>query len=365
MRFNPTIESLPTYEAGKPIELVVRELGIREEEVIKLASNENPYGPPPKAIEAILANAHKAHLYPDDSMYELKEALAKRFALAPDQLIIGAGSDQILEFAARAILNPETPVLMTKVTFAMYAIYAAQQGAPIIRTSSYRHDFDELYDLVEKHDPAIVHICTPNNPTGDAIDRELLYSFLERVREPLVIVDGAYMEYAAYKDPAKRIDPKELVERFPNTLYLGTFSKAYGLGGMRVGYGIAQPLLIQTLAKVRPPFNVTTLSLAAAIGALEDRSFVQESIRKNFEEMEGYVAFARDKGIDFIESYTNFITYLLPPPYNAAQMAKTLLERGIILRDLTSYGLNALRITIGTREQNRRLLQVLEELWHG
>ncbi|MRJ03341.1 MAG: histidinol-phosphate transaminase [Epsilonproteobacteria bacterium] len=365
MRFNPTLEKIRNYEAGKPIELVVREFGIDESEVVKLASNENPYGASPKALEAIRENSHRASLYPDDSMYALKEGLARRFGVEREELIIGAGSDQVLEFAARALLNPQTKVLMTKVTFAMYAIYATQQGAEVVRTSCYRHDFDELSHLVREHDPAIVHICTPNNPTGDAVDREALYSFLEGVREPLVIVDGAYMEYAVYKDPAKKIDPKELIDRFPNVLYLGTFSKAYGLGGMRVGYGIARREIIRELSKLRPPFNVTTLSLAAAVAALEDPDFVESSLRRNFQEMDRYLTFALQRGIDYIDSYTNFITYLFDNSLSSTQIADELLKRGVIIRDLASYGINGIRITVGTREQNTIFFDRFGELLDG
>ncbi|MRI58006.1 MAG: histidinol-phosphate transaminase [Epsilonproteobacteria bacterium] len=362
MRFNETLKNIKTYEAGKPIELVVREFGIDEKDIVKLASNENPYGASPKAIEAVRDMADKIYLYPDDSMYELKAALAKRFGVEREEIIIGAGSDQVLEFAARALLNEATSVLMSKITFAMYEIYAIQQGARIVRSSCYRHDLDEFYDLVQKHDPAIVHICTPNNPTGDAIDKEYLYRFLEKVKEPLVIVDGAYMEYAAYKDERKRIDPKELIERFSNVLYLGTFSKAFGLGGMRVGYGLAQKEIIQELYKLRPPFNITTLSLKAATEALEDMEFVQSSIAKNFAQMERYIAFALTMGLEFIDSYTNFITYLFPKEIPSKEVAEKLLKMGVIVRDLTGYGMNAIRITIGTPEQNTILFERLKEV---
>ncbi|NPA92644.1 MAG: histidinol-phosphate transaminase, partial [Chloroflexi bacterium] len=319
----------------------------------------------PKAVAAIEAAAKKAHLYPDDSMYELKAGLSKRFGVEQGQIVIGAGSDQVLEFAARALLNPQTKVLMSRITFAMYAIYAAQQGAQVVRSSCYRHDLEEFARLVDEHDPAIVHICTPNNPTGDAIDRDYLYAFLERVREPLVIVDGAYMEYAAYKDDKKRIDPKDLVERFENVLYLGTFSKAYGLGGMRVGYGIARPEVIAELSKLRPPFNITTPSLAAATAALADEEHVRQSVAKNFAQMDRYVNFARKMGFDFIESYTNFITYIFDESKNATKIADALLRRGVIVRDLASYGLNAIRVTIGTKKQNDIFFERFGEVYDG
>ncbi len=364
MRFNETLRAIKPYEAGKPIELVMREYGIDEKEIIKLASNENPYGTSARVVERIKKEAHKVFMYPDDSMYELKNALASHYGIDPDSLIIGAGSDQILEFCARAVLNERSAVLMSKITFAMYEIYAMQQGAKVIRSSCYRHDLDEFFDLHTKYRPDIIHICTPNNPTGDALEREYLYSFLEKVKEPLIIVDGAYMEYASYKDESRRIDPKELIERFPNTIYLGTFSKAYGLGGMRVGYGIAQPHIITQLYKVRPPFNITILSQYGALEALHDQHFVKESVKKNFSQMERFVQFALHHGLEFIDSYTNFITFLLPQERKSSDIAQKLLEKGVIIRDLAGYGLNGVRITIGTPMQNDIFFEKFKEVLH-
>ncbi len=359
MRFNETLKNLKVYEAGKPIELVVREFGIDEKEIVKLASNENPYGTSSKVVEAIKENAHKAYLYPDDSMFELKEGLSKRFGVEKENIIIGAGSDQVLEFCARAILNPTAKVLMSKVTFAMYEIYALQQGAKILRSSSYNHDLEEFYSIYQKEKPQLIHICTPNNPTGDALDKEEVFRFLEKVKEPLVVIDGAYMEYASFKDSKKRIEPKELIKTFPNAIYLGTFSKAYGLGGMRVGYGIGDKEIIQQLYKLRPPFNITTLSLIAATKALEDEEFVNTSVKNNFEEMKRYEEFARKREIEFIPSYTNFITYFLP---SSPQIANKLLRKGIIVRDLSSYGLSAIRVTVGTPKQNTLFFEKFEEV---
>ncbi len=359
MQFNHTLEKIKTYEAGKPIELVVRDFGIAPEAVVKLASNENPRGTSPAVQKAIVAHADKAHLYPDDSMYELKAALSRRFGVPEESLIIGAGSDQVLEFVSRAKLNASSTVLMSRITFAMYEIYARQQGATIVRTPSYRHRSEEFIPLMQTHAPGVVYLCTPNNPTGDAIPREEVLRIIEAADpQTLVVLDGAYMEYAAAKDPAYRIDPAEIL-RYPNVIYLGTFSKAYGLGGMRVGYGIAQPSIITTLYKLRPPFNISTLSLAAAVAASADTEFVADSIALHQQELERYVNFAAQRGIETIESYTNFITYLLEPPHDSDAIADALLRQGVIVRNLASYGLNALRITVGTPAQNDRLFEVL------
>ncbi len=362
MRFNEELKRLKVYEAGKPIELVVREFGIEEKDVIKLASNENPYGCSKKAIEAVKKNVEKMNLYPDDSMYELKKKLSNRFLVDSKNIIIGAGSDQILEFATRAILNRDSKVLMSKITFAMYEIYALSQGAKILRSSCYRHDLDEFYDIYKKEKPDIIFICTPNNPTGDALDKKYLYKFLEKVKNCLVIVDGAYMEYTAYKDEKKRVEPKDLIENFENVLYLGTFSKAYGLGGMRVGYGIANQEIIKNLYKLRPPFNITTLSLKAATAALEDEEFVKSSVERNFIQMQRYVNFAIKKGLEYIDSYTNFITYIFPKEISSKEFSNMLLRRGVIVRDLTGYGLNAIRVTIGTKEQNSIFFEKFDEV---
>jgi len=362
MKANKVLESIKNYEAGKPIELVVREFGIAPEAVVKLASNENPIGTNPSVMRAIAASAHKAHLYPDDSMYELKEALAVKYGVEENEIIIGAGSDQVLEFISRAFLDEESSVLMTQVTFAMYEIYARQMGAEIVRTPSFEHKVDEFIEAYQKHKPKIVYICTPNNPTGDVISKEDVFKIIEAVdKHTLVVVDGAYMEYAAAKEARHAIAPKDILV-YPNAIYLGTFSKAYGLGGMRVGYGIANQGLIQTLGKLRPPFNITTLSLLAAIEALKDEQFVTDSIRLHQEQVKRYEAFAEEKKIRYIDSYTNFITFLFDEPFNSTQIANRLLERGVIIRDLASYGMNAIRITVGTAEQNDIFFEKFSEV---
>ena len=362
VKANKVLDSIKNYEAGKPIELVVREFGIAPEDVVKLASNENPKGTNPSVARAIAESAHKAHLYPDDSMFELKEALAAKFGLEEGEIIIGAGSDQVLEFIARAYLNEESSVLMSRVTFAMYEIYARQMGAKILRTPSYEHKVEEFIKAYNEYRPKIVYICTPNNPTGDIIGKEDVLKIIEAVdSSTLVVVDGAYMEYAAAKEAKDAIAPGDII-RYPNVIYLGTFSKAYGLGGMRVGYGIANRDLITTLSKVRPPFNITTLSLLAAIEALKDERFVEESIALHQEQIRRYEAFAKERGIRYIDSYTNFITYLFDGNYNSSRIADALLKKGVIIRDLASYGMNAIRITVGTAEQNDIFFQKFDEV---
>ena len=362
MKFNEALKTIKTYEAGKPIELVVREFGIDPKNVVKLASNENPKGCSPKVAQAIADNAHKAFLYPDDSMFELKEALSSKFDVKDDNIIIGAGSDQVLEFISRAVLTTDDSVLMSKVTFAMYEIYAKQMGANIVRTPSYQHKVEEFIEAYNEHKPKIVYLCTPNNPTGDATSKEDVLKIINAIGEDaIVVVDGAYMEYAAAKDEKYSITPNDLIG-FSNVIYLGTFSKAYGLGGMRVGYGIANSKLIYELYKMRPPFNITTLSLLGAIEACKDEAFVKESIALHTQEIGRYETFAKEHNFSYIESYTNFITYLFEENINSTEIADELLKQGVIIRNLASYGMNAVRITIGTKEQNDRLFSVLRKV---
>ena len=352
IRYNKALKDIRVYEAGKPIELVVREFGIDPHDVVKLASNENPIGTSPLVKQAIIDNAGKAHLYPDDSMFELKRALAKKYQVGEDAIIIGAGSDQVLEFISRAVLDENSSVLMSAVTFAMYEIYAKQMGAKVLRTMSYEHKFDEFIEAYEMRQPKIIYICTPNNPTGDATSKEEVLRIIRAIgSDTIVVVDGAYMEYASAKDKEYAITPNDLTG-FSNVIYLGTFSKAYGLGGMRVGYGIAQKELIAQLYKMRPPFNISTLSLAAAVAACEDDSFLKESITLHQDQIARYESFAKEKGLEYIESYTNFITYLFNDTMDSTEISDALLRRGVIVRNLASYGMNAIRITIGTQRQN-------------
>lgn len=363
MNFNSALENIKSYEAGKPIELVVREYGIDKNDIVKLASNENPFGCSPKVKEAVRSIIDNMSLYPDDSMVKLKNALVKKYDISAEELVIGAGSDQVIEFAIHAKAHNGSKVLMNSVTFAMYEIYAKQVGAIIVRTASREHKMEEFYALYQEHKPSIIFLCTPNNPTGDALDAQEMISFIEKVdKDTLVIVDGAYMEYARFKDPSKAVEPKDLIQKFDNMLFLGTFSKAYGLGGMRVGYGIAAAPIIKALYKVRPPFNITTLSLEAASVALEDEAFVTECIADNFKEMKRYEAFAHKKGIQIIDSYTNFVTLSLLQGQNSSEIAQALLKKGMIIRDLSSYGLNAIRVTIGTEVQNSRFFELAEPL---
>ncbi len=363
MKFNKVLDNCKVYEAGKPIELVVREYGVAKEDIIKLASNENPYGTSPKVIKKIQELASSMFMYPDDSMYELKEALGNKFNVQSSNVIIGAGSDQILDFCVKSKCSHGSKVLMSNITFAMYEIYAKQAGAIVLKTKNDEHNLEQFLEMYKEHKPDLIFLCLPNNPLGECLSKDEVYAFLDQIdSNTLVVVDGAYQEYASYKDAKKHISADDLISKYPNCIYLGTFSKAYSLGGMRTGYGIATNEVIQALLKLRPPFNITNLSLAAAIEALKDEDFVQDSIKKNFIEMSRYEEYVQKKGFSYIPSYTNFITIKFDNKFLSSEVAQALLQKGIIIRDLSSYGLNAIRITIGTRNQNTKVFTLLDEV---
>ena len=366
MTFNPHLKAIKVYEGGKPIELVIREYGIKPEDIVKLASNENPFGVSPKVEKALQEAAKDVYMYPDDSMFELKDALCEKFSIHKENLIIGAGSDQVIFFAIQAKAHPKMKILTAKTTFAMYDIYAKQAGATIFKTPSHQHILSEFLDIYEKNrDIDIIFLCLPNNPLGECLPQEEVYTFLEKIdSNTLVVIDGAYQDFAAAKDAKMQINPHDLISKFPNTLYLGTFSKSYALGGLRVGYGIAQKEIMETLYKMRPPFNVTSLSLKGALAALEDEAFVAKTIQNNFQEMKKYEIFAQENQIDFINSYTNFITLLFSDNKSSKEIAQILLKKGIIIRDLTSYGINGIRVTIGTPKQNDRFLEEFKHIYN-
>ncbi|PJZ29542.1 histidinol-phosphate transaminase [Leptospira kmetyi] len=361
--FQPILSSLKSYEAGKPIELVVREFGIDPKDVVKLGSNENPFGTAPAVVEAIRNAASTMSYYPDDSYLDLKTALASKFGVTPDRIIPGNGSDQVLDFACRCVLSPGDPILINRITFAMYKIYALQCGAKVHSTETIEHDLNAFLDLAESVRPKIIFLCTPSNPVGDALSKSDVYEFLRKISpDTLVVIDAAYMEFGKKKNEDKFIPAKEVTDLFPNVFYTGTFSKVYGLGGMRIGYGIGSKELISNLYKMRPPFSVANLSALAATEALKNESHVDSYLETNLNEMKRYEKFASEQSIEFANSYANFITFFARKHgRTSSEISQSLLRQGIILRDLKSYDLNALRITIGRPEQNDRVLSALEK----
>ncbi len=365
MNFKDELKDITVYEGGKPIELVMREYGIEAKDIIKLASNENPFGVSTKVQETIQEEASSVYMYPDDSMIELKNELATKYGVKNKNIIIGAGSDQVIFFAISAKAYKNAKILTSKTTFAMYEIYAKQIGAKIIKTPSDQHNLNEFLEIYQKNpDIEIIFLCLPNNPLGECLKKDEVYNFLSKVNEDtLVVIDGAYQDFASYKDKEMHINPHDLIKRFSNTLYLGTFSKSYALGGLRIGYGIANTEIMQALYKMRPPFNVTSLSLKAAVTALKDQQFVDKTMKNNFDEMKKFEKFAEENQIDFINSYTNFITFIFNINKSSKKIAQILLKKGIIIRDLTSYGINGIRITIGKPEQNQKFLNTFKDIY--
>jgi histidinol-phosphate aminotransferase len=364
VKFNPNLNDIRPYEGGKPIELVVREFGIDPKDVIKLASNENPFGTSPMVVDAIKEASSEVYMYPDDSMLDLKSALCDKFDIKKECLILGAGSDQVIFFAISSMAKPNFKILTAKTTFAMYDIYAKQAGATILKTPSHQHNLDEFLEIYKNNlDLDIIFLCLPNNPLGECLKKSEVYSFLEQISsDTMVVIDGAYQDFATYKDGAMKIDPSDLIEKFPNTLYLGTFSKSYALGGLRVGYGIAQKPIMQNLYKMRPPFNVTSISLKAALAALKDEEFVKKTMQNNLVELQKFEDFAKENSIKYIDSYTNFITFLFDDDRSSDEISEILLKKGIIIRNLASYGVNGIRVTIGTSKQNIKFLEEFKKL---
>lgn len=364
MKFNKVLENIENYEAGKPIELIVREYGIDPKDVIKLASNENPYGSGKLVKNAIKSWANRSSLYPDDSYFELKAGLGKRFGVKDQNIIIGAGSDQIIEFLFHAKLNANSGVLVAKTTFAMYEIYAKHVGANVFKCKSEFHNLDEIYEIYKanKDKIGIIALCVPNNPLGECLKSDEIYKFLEKISsDTAVLIDAAYNEFAAFKDKKMDLNPKDLIAKFPNVIYAGTFSKLYGLGGLRVGYGIANSQIISELSKLRPPFNISNIALAAGIVALKDKKYLNKTLKNNLKEMKKYENFAKNLGIEFIPSYTNFITFKFAK-HDSTEICNALMKKGIILRNLKSYKLNAIRITIGRPSQNKRVMSELAKI---
>lgn len=360
MGFKKYLDSLKNYESGKPIELVVREFGIYEDDVIKLASNENALGTAKSVAKAIKKEAKNAFRYPDDSAFELKEALAKKHNIYPQNIIIGSGSDQIIDILIKAVCGKGDKILTSGVTFAMYEIYAKQCEASVVRTKSDIFDANEIIALAKTHKPKIIFLCLPNNPLGDCLSRDEVYRIIDCVdKDCIIALDCAYNAFAKFKDKSKSIAPNELIATYPNAVYLGTFSKLYGLGGLRVGYGIAIDSTIATLSKLRPPFNVTNISLKAALVALKDKKFLEKTLKNNAEQLKVYEKFAKENGIRFIESYTNFIAFFFEKSVDSTALCDYLLKNGIIIRNLKSYNLNAVRITIGTEKQNKQVLKYI------
>ncbi|UCD36619.1 MAG: histidinol-phosphate transaminase [Nitrospiraceae bacterium] len=349
------ISSIQPYVPGKPVEELERELGISGS--VKLASNENPVGPSPRALRALRAGMSSLNRYPDGSCYYLRKALAERLGADPDELIFGNGSNEIIELAVRTFLSPGDAAVMAHPSFIVYAsIVQAMNGKSIVvPLKDWRHDLKAMASKITKK-TKIVFIANPNNPTGTINRRDEMDAFMKKVPEGvLVVVDEAYYEYVSSPDYP---DCMHYLREGRDILILRTFSKMYGLAGLRIGYGIAPAPVAEEMNKVRQPFNINSLAQLAAAAALQDRQHVARTKKINEEGKAFLYAGLERLNAGYVPTEANFIFVPLAQG-NAAEIYTALLKKGIIVRPM---GPSALRITIGLPEENRRLVRALKQV---
>jgi histidinol-phosphate aminotransferase len=350
----PWLRSLEPYPPGKPIDELEREYGVTES--IKLASNENPLGPSPKALRAVQAALADVHRYPDGGCYHLRRALARKLRVAPESLIFGNGSNEIIELIVRTFLHAGEEAVMADQAFVIYRMLVQAQGGKgiIVPLRNFTHDLEAMADAIT---PAtrVVFLANPNNPTGTIVFREQWEEFLAAVpRDVIIVMDEAYAEFvedSRYPDALADVRGEHLL------IVLRTFSKIYGLAGLRVGYGVAHPDLIDLLDRLRAPFNVNTLAQVAALAALDDDEHVERTRQVNRDGM----AYLREAfgglGLECVPSWANFILVKVGP---VARLYDALLRQGVIVRPVSVYGFpEHVRVTIGTREENERLVRAL------
>ena len=352
------VRAIAPYQAGKPIEELAREFGLDPAKIVKLASNENPLGVPESARKAMAAAVADLGRYPDSNGFELKSALAARYDVPMDWITLGNGSNDILELAAAATLAQGRSCIYAQHSFAVYALATQARGARAIVVPARKlgHDLDAMLASVEA-DTALVYIANPNNPTGTHLAAGAIEDFLARTPARVVVVlDEAYNEYLP---PDLRVDSTQWVRRNPNVIVSRTFSKAFGLAGLRVGYGLAQRELTDLLNRVRQPFNVNSVAQAAAVAALADTSFVARSYELNLRGMQQLTEAFRSLGLEYVPSVGNFV---LVKVGRAARVYQELLKRGVIVRPVANYGLPEwLRITVGLPEENAAFLRALPD----
>lgn len=356
----PGVQRLQAYQPGKPIEELQRELGIRE--VIKLASNENPFGPSPKALAALQTQLHDLARYPDGNGYILKKALSDKFAVAINQITLGNGSNDILEFVARAFVQPGDEVIFSQHAFAVYPIVTQAVGgkAVIVPAKNFAQDLLAMAKAVTSR-TRVMFVANPNNPTGTWFDETALDAFLSVIPgNVIVVLDEAYFEYARH--PAMQAlgypDGMQYLSRYTNLIVSRTFSKAYGLAGLRVGYAVSQASIADILNRVRQPFNVNTLALHGASAALDDQAHLEQGVAHNAQAMRLYEQTLKSMGLGYIPSVGNFIAIDMGKP--AAALYDALLRQGVIVRPVANYAMpNHLRVTLGTVAENARFFAAL------
>jgi histidinol-phosphate aminotransferase len=351
----PTVLTQPVYEPGKPIEEVARELGLKPEGIIKLASNENPFGPSPKALAAAKAALEHGELYPDGGCFALRQKLAAVRGLSADQFVVGNGSNEIIELIGHALLGPGDEVVMAAPAFVVYKLVTLVFGAKAIEIplTNHRHDLKQIAAAITPK-TKLVYVCSPNNPTGTANTEADLLAFGRALPDHVVgVFDEAYAEY----DP-KAPDLRPLIAEGRKVICLRTFSKIYGLASLRVGYGYATPDIIAALNRMRQPFNVNAIAQAAAVAALDDAEFTAKCVRENRAGMAQLEAAFTARNLEWVPSVANFI---LVKVGDGARLFDALQRRGVIVRPMKSYGMPEwLRITVGSHAQNERLLAELD-----
>ncbi len=350
------IRAIAPYQPGKPISELAREMGLAEADIVKLASNENPLGMSPRAKAALQNEVDGLALYPDGNGFTLKSALAARLSVGPDQIVLGNGSNDVLEMAARAFLMPGLSAVFSQYAFAVYPLAIQAVGATGISVPAKDHGHDlAAMAAAIRADTRMVFIANPNNPTGTLLSGAALHAFLKSVPQSvLVVLDEAYVEFL---DAGLQAPSVAWLAEFPNLIVTRTFSKAHGLAGLRVGYALARAEVADLLNRVRQPFNVNSLALAAAAAALEDAEFLAASKRVNDAGMAQLTEGCRALGLDWIPSAGNFLCIKVG---DAGGVFQELLRNGVIVRPVASYGMpEYLRVSIGLPEQNARFLAVL------
>lgn len=354
----PQILGLSPYVPGKPVETLQRELGLTD--IIKLASNENPLGPSPRVLAAIQAALPELGRYPDGSAFRLKAALATHLQIDPETLTLGNGSNDVLEIIGRTFSGPGDEVIYSQYAFAVYALVTQAVGATaiVVPAVDWGHDLEAMAEAVTPR-TKLIYLANPNNPTGTCFGRPALERFLARVPATvLVVLDEAYFEFA---DDADYPDGIQLGRRHPNLIVCRTFSKAYGLAALRLGYSVSHPEVSALLNRVRQPFNVNSLAQEAAIAALADVEHLQRGIDLNREGLQQLQAGLQGLGLRTIASQANFITVQTGP--ETPRINRELLQAGIIVRPLEGYGMaDWLRVSVGLPHENARFLDVLRHL---
>jgi histidinol-phosphate aminotransferase len=357
---NRQLRELAVYEPGKPIEETARELGVDPSTIVKLASNENPLGPSPKALQAMRTALENAHLYPDGSGFYLRKALAAKLSVAPENVILGNGSNEVIEFLGHAFLNPGDDVITCQYAFIVYKLLATAFGVRTIETPSpdYQQNLDATLDAITAK-TRIIFIPNPNNPTGTLISKRAIDSFMSRVPDSIIVVfDEAYFEFL--DDPP---DTLRFIRDGRNVVVLRTFSKIHGLAGVRIGYAIAPPPITKVLHKTRQPFNVNSIAQAGALAALDDEAHLRETKRVTDEGRAYLQEQFTEMQIPFVPTAANF---LMVNVGEGCAVFQKLLQRKVIVRPLKGYGLPEwVRISVGTMQENQQLIAALRDIMHS